>query len=133
MAKFNGISAEKAWDSGQPGYYLWMFKNWKDPGINWSRTDNWILPPLTEADEETQYSQWGFTTDPSEKNILMTDIYVEQPGFDLCGSPTTSKLAQEHAETKLLPSVTKGTVSLWSDGHVKLIRPYNYPNINPCG
>lgn len=131
-AKFGGVTAEQAWNSGQPGYYLWMFKDWNLQTYDFARTDNWVLPPLKEADEETQYSQWGFTTEPSEKDILMTDIYVEQPGFDLCGSPATSKLAQEHGDTKPLSSVPKGTVSLWSDGHVKLIHPYNYPKISPC-
>ncbi len=133
VSKFNGISAEQAWDSGQPGYYLWMFKDWNVQNYDGTKTNNWVLPALTEADEQTQYYQWGFTTDPAEKDILMTDIYVEQPGFDLCGNPANSKLAQEHSDTKTLSSLPKGTVSLWSDGHVKLIHPYNYPTINPCG
>jgi prepilin-type N-terminal cleavage/methylation domain-containing protein len=127
-----GVSAEQAWDNGKPGYYIWMFKDWNLTTIDWGGTQNW-LQSLKLSDEETQYSQWGYTTDPSEKSIMITDLYLEQPGFNLC-QPNTSSLAQEHADTKLLSGISKGTVSLWTDSHVKLIRPYNYPagQPNPC-
>ncbi|HLV79897.1 MAG TPA: type II secretion system protein [Chthonomonadaceae bacterium] len=131
-SRFNGWTPEIAWDNGQPGYYIWLFNNWNLQTIDWGSTDNWILPPLRESDDTTQYFQWGFTTEPTEKPILLTDIFVDSGDFS-CSTPGPSKVAQEHLEAGLIPihQAPKGTVSLWIDGHVKLIRPYNYPT-SPC-
>lgn len=129
----NGLTAEQAWDKGQPGYYVWMFKDWNLTAADPNATNNWILPALRDSDDTAQYSQWGFTTDPNEKSIIVTDIFVDSGDFN-CATPGPSKVAQEHTEAGsiALHSAPKGTVSLWLDGHVKLIRPYNYPT-SPCG
>jgi prepilin-type N-terminal cleavage/methylation domain-containing protein len=130
----NWTSPENAWDKGEPGYYIWLFKDWAmPPNYDPNSTQNWILPPLKESDEVSQYYQWGFTTADDEKNILLTDRFEATQDWD-CSIPGPSGLTvQMHMQNGLQPlhSAPKGTVALWSDGHVKLMKPYNYP-INPC-
>src|SRR5262249_37157549 len=108
----NWASPEAAWDAGQPGYYIWMFKDWAmPPNYDSSSTQNWLLPPLKESDEVTQYYQWGFTTADDEKNILLTDIFKDSGDFD-CARPGPSGITQMHTEIaqKPLASAPKGTV-----------------------
>lgn len=129
----NGLTAEQAWKTGQPGYYLWMFKNWNLTNINWGASNNWILPPLSETDDTTQYTQWGFSNAPQDKSILLTDIFVDSGDFS-CTVPGPSHISQEHAEAGMQPLGTAplGTSALFMDGHAKLIKPYTYVT-NPCG
>ena len=128
----NWRSAEQAFDAGQPGYYIWLFKDWNLATIDWGSTQNWILPALREVDEDTQYYQWGFTTNIDQRALLLTDIFVDSGDWD-CSRPGPSGISQNHADNgrKPLGSAAKGTVALWIDGHVKLIKPYDYP-VHPC-
>jgi hypothetical protein len=63
----------------------------------------------------------------------MTDIFKDSGDFD-CNRPGPSGITQMHMENGQQPlsSSPKGTVSLWSDGHVKLIKPYDYPTKPGC-
>jgi prepilin-type N-terminal cleavage/methylation domain-containing protein len=125
-------SVEQAYDTGQPGYYVWMFKDWNLGTIDWASNTNWVLPPLRDSDDTTQYTQWGFTTAEDEKSIIMTDIFKDSGDWD-CARRGPTKITQLHTDNgeKPLASAAKGTVALWTDGHVKLMRPYRYP-VNPC-
>ena len=118
---------------GELGYFIWMFKDYPSPVIDWASSKNWILPPLKEADEVTQWYQWGFTTATDQQTILMTDVF-EDSGDWTCDRPGPSKILQGHPESGLKPlsSAPKGTISLWLDGHVKLIKPYDYPTKPGC-
>ncbi|MGC4046315.1 MAG: hypothetical protein QM758_21200 [Armatimonas sp.] len=64
--------------------------------------------------------------------MILTDIFVDSGDWD-CSRPGPSSLKQMHVDTAQVPlsRAAKGTVSLWTDGHVKLIKPYNYP-VDPC-
>lgn len=122
-----------AFPKGEVGYFLWSFKDWNLTTIDWDGTQNWILPALKEGDEQAQWFQWGFTTNPDQQTVILTDVFEDSGDWN-CTRPGPSSLLQVHPDSGFKPisGAAKGTVTLWSDGHVKLIKPYDYPTKPGC-
>ena len=126
---------QHAYAAHQPGYNIWAFANY-GAVANGTNPDAWgnLVPPLREVSTETQYSQWGFTSDTNEKDILVLDYFGGSGPFT-CGAKGTAPTAlpnitQMHLSPTATPgfSTPKATNGLWMDGHAKITRPYNYPN-----
>ena len=122
----------QAYAANQPGYYIWAFANY-DAGTDPDAQGN-LVPPLTETATQTQYSQWGFSTDPNDKDILVMDYFGGSGTFG-CGATGTAPTALPNiTQMHMIPTPTPGfstpkaTNGLWMDGHAKITKPYNYPN-----
>lgn len=134
MSRYSTYASEEAaYEAGQPGYFVWMFNNYADPAVpDPEGKASWILPPLTEKDEETQYYQWGYTNAIDQRGIIMTDVFDNPLDWD-CSRRGPSTLLQMHGAPNKVPlsGAGKGSGALFIDGHVKLINIYDYPT-NPC-
>jgi len=133
LTRYNTYKTEEAaFDAGQPGYYVWAFKDYGVNPLSGTAPNAFVVPPLRESDTQTQYYQWGFTTDTAEQDILLQDVFKDSGDFS-CARPGPSAMLQNHVDIHVTPlgSAPKGTCALWLDGHVKLMRPYNYPK-SPC-
>jgi prepilin-type N-terminal cleavage/methylation domain-containing protein/prepilin-type processing-associated H-X9-DG protein len=131
-ALFGG--ADKLFDIDRTfGYYVFVFRDYANryprPPYDWVKNNNWILPPLSEAeaDQPMQLYEWGYFNTPGHEGLIVVDAFgIVKYGPDLSKWLEGATIFQMHPGARELGIVRtwKGTNGLWIDGHVKITSPW---------